>query len=147
MRPNTLLLAAACGGVAVIPDLAGNWEVGIRNARPGAIVIWLEATRQNILAGDTAAKTPIALTPSQIKTLPVDLATLNIMMSVSTLASAVSWVAGATTVSASPAANDVGLAIVNVAVVAGDAANTIVPTVLPFFLMLNVAAELAAVPA
>jgi hypothetical protein len=70
------------------------------------------------------------------------------MMVHARFASVASDVAGAITVSTSPALNKVAEVIVNVAATA-DGANTIVPTLAPFFWILNVvdaAAAVAAVP-
>ena len=61
-------------------------------------------------------------------------------------ANVASGMAGAITVSTSPALNKVAEAIVNVAS-AADGAKTIVPTFAPFFWMLNVADAVAAVAA
>ena len=61
-------------------------------------------------------------------------------------ASVASGIAGAITVSTSPALNKVAEVIVNVAA-AADGAKTIVPTFAPFFWMLNVADAVAAVAA
>jgi len=68
------------------------------------------------------------------------------MMVHARFASVSSGVAGAITVSTSPALNKVAEFIVNVAV-AADAEKTIVPTFMLFFWMLNVVVAVAAVAA
>ena len=68
------------------------------------------------------------------------------MMVHARFASVASGVAGAITVSTSPALNKVAEFIVNVAA-AADGAKTIVPTFAPFFWMLNIVVAVAAVEA
>jgi hypothetical protein len=68
------------------------------------------------------------------------------MMVHARFASVASGIAGAITVSTSPALNKVAEVIVNVAA-AADGAKTIVPTFAPFFWTLNVVDAVAAVAA